>query len=316
MREIDPGQVDGEREGRTALRYIPQDYWRALHARHDISAVGQSTLPPEINGWLYRTLARNYGRFARQHGLTRPAPARVYDVGAGTGFWVAWWLRRGARQVDGCDLVPEAVQRLEQRFDGRPVRIAVADVSDPAGLGTATYDLVSCQNVLLHVTDDQAFARALSNVARLVAPGGLLLLTEPILRYPAYERPYTADLWSRARPLDGYAAPLAAAGLELVALRAATVLGNNPIESKSPWTFRSLTLWWRVVVKCSRVWPGSAGILGRLIYVLDPIALRTGAMPTSKFALFRRPADASPDGRPASDLDVSAPPGRRGSSGA
>jgi hypothetical protein len=36
--------------------------------------------------------------------------------------------------------------------------------------------------VLLHVLDDAAFERALSNLAGAVAPGGYLLLAEPIAR--------------------------------------------------------------------------------------------------------------------------------------
>lgn len=276
------------------MPYSPSDYWEQLHRRDDLSAVGQSALPAGINGWLYRTLARNHARFLRRHRLDRPLPGRVFDVGAGTGFWVAWWRERGVAPVDGCDLVAEAVDRLNARLGTERGRVRVADITDPAGLGPEAYDLVSCHNVLLHVTDDVLFGRALANVAALVAPGGSLVLTEPILIHPEYERPYDPDRHSRARALAAYREPLEAAGLRLDALEAATVLGNNPIEAGSPAALARFNRWWRFVARRSKEDPRSAAWLGRLIYHLDPLALRTGAAPSSKFAAFRRPAGAQP----------------------
>lgn len=271
------------------MPYSPADYWRDLHRRDDLSAVGQSALPAALNAWLYRTLARNVGGAVRRHGLDRPAPRRVFDVGAGTGFWIAWWRARGAAVVDGCDLVPEAVERLNARFGTDRGVVRVADVTDPAGLGAATYDLVSCQNVLLHVTEDAAFVRALANVAALVAPGGTLLLTEPALLDPAYERPYDPERHSRARPLAAYRGPLEAAGLVLVAVEAATVLGNNPIEAASRDAYRRYARWWAFVARSAKEHPWRIGLLGRAILALDPIAIRRGAAPSSKLLVLRRP---------------------------
>ena len=167
----------------------------------------------------------------------------------------------------------------------------MADVTDPHGLGPDSYDLVSCQNVLLHVTDDGEFRQALANVADLVAPGGALLMTEPILLHLEYEHPYDPEKHSRARVLAAYREPLEAAGLRLEALEAATVLGNNPIEAGSTTAMRRFGWWWRFVAKRSKEGPASVAWIGRVIYHIDPMALRTGAAPSSKLALFRRPAD-------------------------
>ncbi len=270
------------------MPYSASEYWENLHRRGDLSAVGQSALPASINEWLYRSLARNLSRFVRRHGLDRPLPASVLDVGAGTGYWVAFWRNFRVARVDGCDLVPEAVERLTERFGADGGRFFAADVSDPAGLGDERYDLVSCMNVLLHVTDDARFAQALANVAAMVAPGGGLLLAEPILLRPDFVRPYNAEQHSRARTLEAYREPLEAAGLRLEGLEAATVIANNPIEAGSPRSMRRLQSWWKFVARRSKQDPSSAWWLGRLLYHLDPVALRSGAAPSSKFALFRR----------------------------
>jgi SAM-dependent methyltransferase len=275
------------------MPYAPSEYWRQLHRRDDLSAVGQSALPPGINAWLYRTLARNLGRFVDRHGVGRTTGLRAFDVGSGTGFWVGWWLARGVERVDGCDLVPEAVERLTERFGAAGGEFVVADIAVSGSLGDRTYDLVSCQNVLLHVTEDAAFVRALETIAGLVRPGGSLILTEPILLHDEYERPYDPEKHSRARRLARYREPLEAAGLRLRAVEAATVLGNNPIEAGSAASLRRFSRWWRFVASRSKRSPGSAAWLGRLIYHLDPMARRTGAAPSSKFALFERPVEGT-----------------------
>lgn len=272
-----------------AMPYDPDAYWRGLHERADLSAVGQAALPVELNEWLYRALAGNVARFARRHGLHRPPPDRAFDVGAGTGYWVAFWHQRGVWRVDGCDLVPAAVDRLNERFGPRGDRFVVADIVDGTALPSEPYPLVSVMNVLLHVTDDAAFERAVANVARLVAPGGHLLLAEPILRDASFARPATAEQHSRARPLAAYRDPLAAAGLELVDLRAAVALANNPIEATSPQAYTRYAGWWRWVAAQAKRSRRRAKLLGPVVLAADRVAMAAGIAPSSKLALFRRP---------------------------
>ena len=282
--------------------YDPARYWSQLHQRADLSAVGQSGLPPEINAWLYSAMARSFRAFLRRHGLDRPAPASAFDVGVGTGYWVRVLRSLGVGRVDGCDLVASAVEAVsgEARAAGVPGEFWVADLGAEDALPDRTYPMVTCFNVLIHVVDEERFDRALTGLAGLVAPGGSLLLAEPILLHDAYLRQYDQTRQaSRARMLAQYRAPLEAAGLELVEVRAATVFANNPIEAGSPAAFRRYQAWWRFAVGQSKANPSSARWLGPLMSALDRVALRTGQAPTTKFALFRRPvappaSDATP----------------------
>jgi SAM-dependent methyltransferase len=273
----------------TAMSYDPRDHWSRLHARGDLSSVGQSGLPADLNRWLYRALERRVRWFVRRHHLLDGVRA-AFDVGAGTGYWVRVWHDLGVSRVDGCDLVPAAVERLEATFGGRGDRFATADIGAPdSGLPTGPYDLVSVMNVLLHVTDDEAFERALGNLARLVGPGGKLVLVEPILLDPSYERAPTATQASRARAFASYRDPLLAAGLELVDLRGAMAMANNPIEAGSRAAYDRYLRWWRWVAKRAKTSPRSIRWVGPLMLVLDRVVLATGAAPSSKIALFRRP---------------------------
>lgn len=272
------------------MRYSHTDYWRDLHQRSDLSSVGQSGLPGDVNKWIYRTHRRNLTRFARQHGLTSDGTGRVLEVGVGTGYWIDMWQSLGW-QVDGCDLVGAAVERLCAQRPG--MRVWQADVSDPAGLFAHTdvpgegYDLVTATNVLLHVTEPDAFKQALANVAAAVKVGGHLLLVEPALLTKERQPRFDPELTSRARVLKSYLRPLRAQGMELVTVEAATVLASNPIEATSRRKLRTYRKWWARLSK-SRQNPKVARWLGPTMYVMDGLLLRTSEAPTSKALLFRR----------------------------
>jgi SAM-dependent methyltransferase len=268
------------------MPYTPSQYWSKLHDRRDLSAVGQSGLSNEMNQQLYRILGRNLRWFFRRHGVTRLGPTAL-EVGAGSGYWLGMWREYGASRIDACDLVPAAVQDLKERF-GNEGRFWVADIgSDDIAAGA--YDFVACMNVLLHVTDDARFDHALATLAKLVRPGGRLLLTEPILFHDRYARPYDPDLSSRARPLARYRDPLESRGLRLDAIAAATAIGNNPIEGRWP----PLHFFWRgawfAANVPARIHPANSRWVGWLLYAFDPLVMAVRAAPSSKFALFSRP---------------------------
>lgn len=194
------------------MGYSYKDYWAQLHQREDLSSVGQSTLPGGLNKWIYRSIRLNMRRFVKRHGLTSTG-GRMLEVGVGTGYWLDFWEQHGW-QVDGCDLVPLAVERLRA---ARPSsHFWVADVGSEDGVLAGApdapvggYDLVTVTSVLLHVTDDEAFARALRNVAAAVRPGGHLLLVEPILTHTKKAAPYSPKNASRARVRRASCAPCA-----------------------------------------------------------------------------------------------------------
>lgn len=273
----------------TSMAYDPRDHWSRLHARGDLSSVGQSGLPADLNTWLFRALERRVRWFVRRHRALSGATS-VFDVGSGTGYWVRVWHDLGVPQVDGCDLVPAAVERLEAEFGARGDRFVASDIGalEP-GLPADRYDLVSVMNVLLHLTDDEAFRRALGNIASLVAPRGRLILVEPILLDPSYERTATETQTSRARTLAAYRDPLLAAGLELVEVRGALAMANNPIEAGSRAAYDRYLRWWRWVARRAKTSPRSIRWIGPLMMLLDRLVLATGAVPSSKIVLFRRP---------------------------
>jgi acyl transferase domain-containing protein/acyl carrier protein len=122
---------------------------------------------------------------AVEHALQRmPADriARVLEIGGGTGGLTVHVLPRldpARTEYVFTDVTSMLVSRAEERFRDFPfVRYQAFDVTlDPAeqGMAAHSFDLIVASDVL-HATPD--LRQTLSNVKKLLAPGGLLVLLE------------------------------------------------------------------------------------------------------------------------------------------
>jgi len=103
-----------------------------------------------------------------------PGRALVLDAGCGTGFNLLALSRLGA--AVGIDLAPEALAFCRER-GVRALRASLLALPFPEG----TFDAVTSFDVIYHawVADDRA---AVAEMARVVRPGGLLLVRVPALR--------------------------------------------------------------------------------------------------------------------------------------
>jgi SAM-dependent methyltransferase len=102
----------------------------------------------------------------------------VLELGAGKGHWTAHLIERVApdARLTLVDRERRWIAALERRFAGHPrVSLLQSDVAALA-LPQRTFDLVTCQTLLMHVPD---VSEVLHQAFDLLAPGGLLLLSEP-----------------------------------------------------------------------------------------------------------------------------------------
>jgi len=98
---------------------------------------------------------------------------RALDLGCGIGDFTAELARAGAAVV-GIEVAQTALNRARARHPGLDFRIAPVEGTLP--LPDGSFDLVWASEVIEHVADT---ARWLSEVRRVLAPGGRLLLTTP-----------------------------------------------------------------------------------------------------------------------------------------
>lgn len=117
---------------------------------------------------------RHFGRDAKQR---RPlAGLTALDIGCGAGLMTEVLARMGATTA-GLDAAPEtvAVARAHADAMGLGIDYRQGSVEDLAA-GGMTADLVTCFEVVEHVGDRDSF---FANLARLLRPGGLLVMSTP-----------------------------------------------------------------------------------------------------------------------------------------
>ncbi len=98
---------------------------------------------------------------------------RALDLGCGDGLFTGELARAGAVPV-GVDVAQAALDRAHEREPNLPFRLAPID--GPLPLEDNAFDLVWASEVIEHVADT---ARWLSEVRRVLVPGGRLLITTP-----------------------------------------------------------------------------------------------------------------------------------------
>jgi SAM-dependent methyltransferase len=96
--------------------------------------------------------------------------SRLLDAGCGSGRTLDELARYG--RVSGVDLSPEAVG-LARRRGHDDVQVAYVE---ELPFADATFDVVTCLDVVEHTPDDRA---TLAELRRVTRPGGLLLVTVP-----------------------------------------------------------------------------------------------------------------------------------------
>lgn len=168
---------------------------------------------------------------------TLPAQRRLMlDVGTGTGHM----LRRFARlfaavvAVDHSEAMLDVTRETTRRLGLTNVSYAVADADDFLAREQRQFDLITCVGFLHHL-QPSSLVRLLSLARSRLAPGGVLILSEPILT--AVAEPRAIEWWNRIyrrrpelydeTPEDPDEAPL-----ELPALKAALASASLRIAAE------------------------------------------------------------------------------------
>jgi SAM-dependent methyltransferase len=103
-------------------------------------------------------------------------PARVLDAGCGWGVTLEA-LERRAYRATGLDVSRQALERIDQ-FDRHLIEADLTRPFTPVSVAHSAYDAVLALDVIEHVDDDRA---VVTNLGRLVRPGGILIVTVPAL---------------------------------------------------------------------------------------------------------------------------------------
>jgi len=266
---------------KTLSRFDAERYWsQRLEETYSLAGVGWLGLGEEFNRWMYAVRRRVFLREVR--GRLDPSRARVLDVGSGTGFYVERWQELGVRDITGVDLTSVAVERLRGRFP--ELVFEQLDITE-ALPNLPPFDAISAMDVLFHIVDDDAYARAFENIAALLAPGGIFVLTENLLHRKTDRSEHQAS-----RSMEEVCDLLRQAGLTIELRSPLFVLMNTPVDSDSAFLRRA----WTVVNLLVRRGPRYAWTVGALLYPFERALtriLREG--PSTEIIVCRKSAAAA-----------------------
>ena len=115
---------------------------------------------------------RYFALLARRFG---PAKGRVLELGCGMGHLLSWLTPKYG--VFGCDINPWALTQALQNVPGGNFLLLSGD--QPYAFPAEAFDIVIAKHVVEHLHYPQ---EAISEMSRVLKPGGLLVLVTPNLR--------------------------------------------------------------------------------------------------------------------------------------
>ncbi len=123
--------------------------------------------------WLHCT--RRDWLLARIAECARERPGRALEIGFGAGVYLRA-LANHYDEVIGTDLNQSQLEYIRaSTADVTNLHVLIDDITD-SHLPAHSFDLVLCSEVLEHIRDT---GRAIAGIRRVVAPGGLLIISTP-----------------------------------------------------------------------------------------------------------------------------------------
>lgn len=115
--------------------------------------------------------------------------SHILDIGCGTGAFLQLLGSQGYSNLYGIDISAFALQEAQKHTPN--LKVCCNDLQSAISLNDQQFDLISCLDVIEHLINPFV---VLQEIARLLKPGGILLLTTPnsnsILRYLRGEQWY------------------------------------------------------------------------------------------------------------------------------
>jgi SAM-dependent methyltransferase len=157
------------------------------------------------------------------------ADRRVLDLASGEGFGSAL-LADTARSVTGIDIDERTIEHSRQSYVAPNLDFRVASATDLSGVADGAFDAVVAFEMIEHVADQEV---VLAEVARVLAPGGLLIISTPERQAYSADRDYVNPFHARELTQAEFAA-LLRSRFSSIALFAQRAVAGSRIEALEP----------------------------------------------------------------------------------
>ena len=241
----------------------PGEYWQnRLAANYSLDGTGFQTLGKQYNRWMYR-IRNVIVKRVIQRMESDLNGKEVFDIGSGTGFYIDMWIELGASGVRGSDITDVAVTNLRQKYPSNQFfKLDIGQDELPDQLTSRKFDIISALDVLFHITDDERYQNAISNVNHLLRKDGIFVFSENFLHHDALRSPHQVS-----RQLVLIEKILQATGFKILERIPMFVIMNAPVDTNN----RILQSTWKLIKSTAKKGKFASNVTGCILYPLELI---------------------------------------------
>lgn len=157
------------------FNYKPKKFWNDLLSNSfDLKGVGHYRMSNEENLKMYEEKKRILSGDMKSAGLVLNPEMNVLEIGCGTGYWTEFLKQLGIRHYTGNDIAEISAEKLKELYP--EYKFIHGDISE-IELSKDTYDLAVMIDVTQHITDDERFYKAISNIWNSIKKDGYFIVT-------------------------------------------------------------------------------------------------------------------------------------------
>jgi SAM-dependent methyltransferase len=185
--------------------YKPKTFWNELLSNSfDLRGVGHYRMSNEENLKMYEEKKKIISDVMTKQDLKITSETNILEIGCGVGYWTEYLKSLGAKNYTGNDIAEVSTSILTKQYP--EYNFLHGDISE-IPLPQNKFDLAFMIDVTQHITDDNNFNKAMSNIWNSIKPGGFFMVTiwDPAknvylankIRINRIEKPRCLDLYTK-----------------------------------------------------------------------------------------------------------------------
>ena len=192
---------------------------------------------------------------------------KILDIGCGTGYYIRYYLSKGADDISGLDITKKSIINLRREYPN--LKFFNADISKKIPL-KSKYDIVAAIGVLYHIVDDDKFENSIKNIRKAAKKGSLIIIQDNFLK--KYQPP-KAETHCYFRTHDHYKKILKKNGIEIIEKVPILYFLNPPFDINNRLMRKIALFSWNVTMSTFAKREFTGNLIGFVLYSLDKIML-------------------------------------------